>query len=79
MLLAYHLPLYMPLALPIAFNGGGTFYFLDLREPAVKGEYTIVVAHSGYLGWQSDACFPVADRFEELCRGTQDVDELRFA
>src|SRR4051794_37024143 len=35
MLLAYHLPKYMPGAMPIAFNGEGTFYLIDMRQPAV--------------------------------------------
>ncbi len=77
MLLAYHLPQYMPGALPIAFNGGGTFYLLDMRRPAVKGEYPVVCAHSGYLAWESVACFTVADSFVAACRGAVNVDDLR--
>ena len=77
MLLTYQLPLYMPGALPVGFNGGGTFYLLDMREPVVEGEYPIVCAHAGYLGWSRDACHPVAPTFVEACRGGIDVGEMR--
>lgn len=77
MMLAYELPQYMPGAVPIAFNGGGTFYLLDLRLPAVAGEYPIVCAHAGYLGWESRAQCVVADTLEAACRGTVNVDDLR--
>jgi hypothetical protein len=77
MLLGYHLPQYMPGALPIGFNGGGTLYLLDLREPAIDGEYPLVCAHAGYLAWSQQACHPVAPTFIEACRGGVDVDEMR--
>jgi hypothetical protein len=77
MLLAY-LPQYMPGALPFAFNGGGTFYLFDMREAAKRGEYPIVCSHSGNLGWKPDECFPTAKTFAAACRGTKNVDDLRF-
>ncbi|AMV24962.1 hypothetical protein VT84_11225 [Gemmata sp. SH-PL17] len=77
MMLGYELPEYMPGALPIAFNGGGTFYLLDMRKPARNGEYPIVCSHSGNLGWDADECVPIADSFPNACRGTVNVDELR--
>lgn len=77
MLLAYDLPEYMPGALPFAFNGGGTFYLFDMRQAAADGEYPIVCAHSGSLGWAADMHLRIASTFEEACRGTEDVDELR--
>jgi len=76
-LLAYHLPQHMPGALPFAFNGGGTFYLFDLRQPAVAGEYPIVCSHAGSQGWEPDAHVRVADSFEAACRGTVCVDDLR--
>lgn len=76
MLLAYHLPQYMPGALPIAFNGGGTFYMLDMRRQAVGGEYPVVCASAGYLGWEREACRVVSDSFPAACRGTFNVDDL---
>jgi hypothetical protein len=76
MMLAYEVPQYMPGAVPVAFNGGGTFYLLDLRRPAAGGEYPVVAAHAGHLGWGPDACRPVADTFLAACRGTANVDDL---
>ncbi|MGL6073947.1 MAG: SMI1/KNR4 family protein [Fimbriiglobus sp.] len=70
MMLAYHLPEYMPGALPIAFNGGGTFYLFDMRLPAIAGEYPVGCAHAGYLSWDSDAYAKIADSFLTACRGT---------
>ncbi len=77
MLLAYHLPQYMPGALPIASNGGGTFYLFDMRQSPPYGEYSVVGAHSGSLGWQADKCIQVADSFLTACRDPRDIDELR--
>lgn len=71
MTLAYHLPEYMPGALPFAFDGGGVFYLFDMREPAdADGEYPVVAAHAGNIGWAADEeCWPVADTLVEACRG----------
>ena len=77
MLLAYHLPKYMPGAMPIAFNGGGTFYLLDMRNAATNDEYPVVCAHAGHLAWTRDACFPIADSLLTACRGRFDIDDLR--
>jgi hypothetical protein len=77
MLLAYHLPEYMPGALPFAFNGSGTFYLFDMRRQAVRGEYPVVCSHAGNLGWGPNECCPVADSFEAACRGRVNVDRLR--
>ncbi|MEW4571520.1 SMI1/KNR4 family protein [Tautonia sp. JC769] len=74
---AYGLPRFMPQALPLAFNGGGTFYLLDMRGPAAGGEYPVVCSHAGNLGWSAEECVRVAGSFPEACRGTIDVDELR--
>jgi hypothetical protein len=68
MLLAYHLPEYMPGALPFAFNGSGVFYLFDMRQPANQGEYPIVCSHSGNLGWNQDQCTRLAETFEAACR-----------
>jgi hypothetical protein len=75
MTLAYHVPEYMPQALPFAFNGGGTFYLLDMREPAEGGNYPVVCCSAGEQGWE--ACWRVADSFEAACRGSVSVDDLR--
>jgi hypothetical protein len=77
MMLAYHLPEYMPGALAFAFDGGGTFYLFDTRQQAVAGNYPIVCSHSGNVGWEADAHWVVAESFEAACRGTVNVDDLR--
>jgi hypothetical protein len=74
MLLAHHLPQYMPEALPFALNGGGTFYLFDLRRPAKRGEYPVVCSQAGNLGWEPEKCLPIAESFEAACLGTVNVD-----
>lgn len=76
MLLAYHLPEYMPLALPFAFNGGGVFYLFDMREKAFAGEYPVVCSHAGNIGWGSGEYRIVAESFLAACRGKNNVDSL---
>jgi hypothetical protein len=53
-LLAYQIPEYMPGAIPFAFDGAGGFYLFDMRDAPVDGEYPIVSAHAGDLGWEDD-------------------------
>ena len=77
MLLAYHLPQYMPGSIPFAFNGGGTFNLFDMRQEAVDGEYPVVCSHSGNLGWKPDECVQIAASFLSVCQGAVNVDELR--
>jgi hypothetical protein len=77
MTLAYHVPEHMPGALPFAFDGGGTFYLFDIRQNAVAGEYPVVCAHSGNLGWEADQCWLVGDSFEAACRGRISIHDLR--
>ncbi len=67
MMLAYQIPEYMPGAVPFAFDGCGTFYLFDLRRPAIGGEYPVVCAHAGHLGWGEDACGEVAASFVAAC------------
>jgi hypothetical protein len=77
MLLAYLFPEFMPMALPFAFDGGGTFYIFDLRAHAVDGEYPIVASAAGSLGWDPDGHWFVANTFVEACLGTTDLYTLR--
>lgn len=74
LLLAYGLDVYMPGAVPIALNGHGTLYLLDRRRPAVDGEFPVVVARAGDLGW--DEHRRVADTFVQACCGATHVDRL---
>jgi hypothetical protein len=76
MLLAYCLPQYMPGALPIAFDGGGTFYLFDMRKAAKQGEYPVVCSHAGNLGWEADACIRIATSFKSACRDGGNVEDL---
>lgn len=67
MLLAYCIPEYLPGLLPFAFDGGGTLYLFDMRQPLAHGNYPIVISHAGDLG------FPVtkiADSLVAACEGT---------
>jgi len=74
MTLSYQLPYWMPGALPFAFDGGGVFYLFDLREPAdTDGEYPIIAATAGGLGWDDDEYRPVTSRFEDACRGRDPI------
>ncbi|MFC4068640.1 SMI1/KNR4 family protein [Actinoplanes subglobosus] len=83
MTLAYQLPEHMPGALPFAFNGGGVFYLFDMREPAdAHGEYPVVAAHAGSIGWVTHddsyppECWPIAGDLPQACRGRTDIAEL---
>jgi hypothetical protein len=63
MMLAYHVPQYMSFAVPFAFDGAGTFYLFDMRQPAVDGEFPIVLSHAGSLGWAPDEHEVLAENF----------------
>jgi hypothetical protein len=75
-LLCYHVPEYMPLALPFAFNGGGVFYLFDMREEAVDGEYPIVVADAAVLDWEVVPC--IATSFIEACSGKINIERILY-
>jgi hypothetical protein len=77
MLLAYHVPAYMQGFLPFAFNGEGTFYLFDMREPSIAGEYPVVCTHSGNLGGGADECARIAESFLSACQGKINVDDLQ--
>lgn len=76
MLLAYHVPQYMPQALPFALNGGGVFYLFDMRQPARDSEYPIVCASAGNLGWGDDEHLFLAEHFVAACQGKCNVEDL---
>lgn len=76
MMLAYQVPQYMPGAVPFAFNGGGTFYLFDMREPAKDGNYPVVCAHAGSQGWGPEH-WSLANSFEAACRGSTEADDAR--
>lgn len=72
-LLCYHVPQYMPLALPFALDGGGNFYLFDMRQNPVEGEYPVLYVGAGNLDYE-DAVL-VASSFVEACRGMTDPAE----
>lgn len=74
-LLAYGLMEYLPGLVPIAMDGGGTFYLLDLRSPAQRDEYPILFGNSGTLDLDEDEQHVVAWSFLELCQGTTRPDD----
>jgi hypothetical protein len=67
-MLAYDLPEYMPQALAFAFDGAGTFYLLDMRQPPVGDEYPVLIVHASNLGFNSTTCRKIASSFIEACR-----------
>ncbi len=70
MMLVYHLPEYMPGAVPFAFDGAGSFYLFDMREPPIDDEFPVVLSHAGSLGWGEEDCERLADDFVRLLVGT---------
>ncbi|MFF2885908.1 SMI1/KNR4 family protein [Paenibacillus sp. NPDC057967] len=69
--LAYEFPAYMPGTVSFAMDGSGHHYIFDMRAEPRNGEYPILVAHSGNLGFED--CICVADSLQELCRGTEEI------
>lgn len=76
-LLSYHIPQYMPGAVPFAFDGGGRFYLFDMRQGPTDGEYPVLFVGSGNLGYADtvhagtsfiDACTRSTDPGEQYMR-----------
>lgn len=65
MSLAYELPEYMPNAVSFAMDGSGNHYMFDMREEPINGEYPILFAHSGSLGYEESE--RVANSLPALC------------
>lgn len=72
-LLGYMVPEYLPGLLPFAFDGGGTLYLFDMREPLVDGNYPIAVSHAGDLGFPA---ITIAESFVAACKGTSALEPL---
>jgi hypothetical protein len=73
-MLTYRLPYHMPGAVPFALNGGGCLYLFDLRDPpGPDGEYPVLLADAGNLGF--DRAVVVADSFSAACRGRTDPED----
>ena len=63
-MLGYGIPHWMPLSCPIGFNGGGTFYLLDMRDDSRTNDYPVLFTHAGNLGY--DDAVILANSFAEL-------------
>lgn len=63
--LAYESLEYMPNAVSFAMDGSGNHYMFDMREEPTNGEYPILFAHSGGLGYEE--CEQVANSLPALC------------
>ncbi|TWT29976.1 SMI1/KNR4 family protein [Blastopirellula retiformator] len=63
-MLFYSIPHWMPLSAPIGFDGGGTFYLLDMRDDPIDGDYPVLFANACNLGY--DEAVKLADSFSEL-------------
>jgi hypothetical protein len=77
MALDYEIPAYLPGALPIAFDGSGTFYLLDMRADPDEGEYPVVGAHAASLGWGPEQQVLLGFTLEQACAGRVRVEDLR--
>jgi hypothetical protein len=54
----------MPEACPIGMDGGGGFYLLDMRLTLPDGDYPVLWAHAGNLGFEE--AMPLAQSFNEF-------------
>lgn len=69
--LRYLFPEYQPGAIPIGFNGGGTFYAYDLRNPTDTP--TIIATSSGCLDWDEIAVLGTS--LKQVFSKTIDIDD----
>ncbi len=72
MMLLYQMPERCPGVLPIAFNGGGIFYELDMRFRSVEGEYGIVANECGH----ESGPFKLEPTFLEACQSRISIETL---
>jgi len=63
-MLAYGIPSWMPLSLPIGFDGGGSFYLLDMRNESINNDYPVLFVHADNLGY--DEAITLARSFSEF-------------
>lgn len=70
--LVYEIPYYMAGAVSFGMDGGGNHYLFDMRAGRVNGEYPIILASSGNLGFED--CIHAANSLLELCTGREALD-----
>jgi hypothetical protein len=74
-LLLYDVPQHMPGAVPFGLDGAGSFYLFDLRDPPDdRGEYPVLFAPTGNLGYPSAAV--LGRSFEEVVRDGRNPEDL---
>jgi hypothetical protein len=66
----------MELAVSFAMDGNGNHYFFDMRHPLQNGEYPILAASSGNLGY--DDCKLIGNSFSQVCSEKISIDEILF-
>ncbi|MCM0664873.1 SMI1/KNR4 family protein [Flavobacterium tyrosinilyticum] len=66
----YQFPIYVPLFLPIAFNGGGIFYAYDFRNPI---NINIVAVSSGDLDYESSII--IGKTLNEVLNKTNNIED----
>lgn len=58
-MLDYHVPEYMPKAFPFGGNGGGDFYFFDMRSEEERETGEIIIDPKKSIGLDSSIEFPI--------------------
>ncbi|KNY25493.1 SMI1/KNR4 family protein [Pseudobacteroides cellulosolvens] len=74
--IAYHIPKYMEYAVSFAMDENGNHYLFDMRHNPINGEYPILAASSGNLGY--DDCKLIAHSFREVCSGKISIEDILF-
>lgn len=69
---AYKFSIYMPFAFPLAMDGCGNFYILNLRNK----DDCIYAVSAGDLEW--DECHKIADNFLHCLEQKETLDEILF-
>ena len=72
MMLGYHLPEYMPMAIPLGLDGSGNFVLFDARAPLRAGEYPVLFAAAGNLCFEDARLLSTS--FEGFCRRTERLE-----
>jgi hypothetical protein len=72
-LLAYAIPEHLPGLLPVAFDGGGGFYLLDLRVPPAHGDCPVVFSHASIL--DPEDLVLVGETLVQACTDPRDPDD----
>lgn len=72
-LVGYHIPQYMPNAMPFAFSGRGHVFLFDMRSNYKNDEYPILFASLGNLRFEQST--EVGKSFIDVCSGNTDPQD----